>query len=323
MIATVAAASLVAYGFAPGQTHLFDMAVGLDGNLPVFGGSQGQADVRIRLAVTGLEADDQGRPRVSHELQGVRVFFNDTEMPFSVENLRPFFPKTTVSISPEGAVLASNAPNVALPVRLPGLDPRRFPEITYLPVEFPKEGVRTGEAFRFRRPIGGSDVQYTVTPTRVTDEAIEMDVAIAQTIEGFEDNSGAVVSGPTGATWKVVTNLTGSGKIVFDRKLGLARSVAVDADARSTMERLVGTEKRERSLKTTLRVNWVDPTGSRAGVTSPSSRTSASPGVPSARWIGNFRLPDPVSSLIDNLENRALAITLRVLSPWLGRALSG
>ncbi|MFQ3586697.1 MAG: hypothetical protein SNJ76_03395 [Fimbriimonadaceae bacterium] len=322
MIATIAAASLVVYGFAPGQTHLFDMSVGLDGNLPVFGGSQGQADVRIRLAVAGLEPDDRGRPRVSHELQGVRVFFNDTEMPFSVENLRPFFPKTTVTISAEGAVLESNAPNVALPVRLPGLDPRRFPEITYLPVEFPKEGVRAGEAFRFRRPIGGSDVQYTVTPTRVTDETIELDVAIAQTIEGFEDSSGAVVAGPTGATWKVVTTLTGNGKIVFDRRLGLARSVSVDADSRSKMERLVGNETRERSLKTTLRVDWVDPTGSRPAGTGSGLRAGAPTGAPTARWIGRIRLPDPVSSLIDNLEGRALAIALRVLSPWLGRPTS-
>lgn len=319
MIATVAAASLVAYAFVPNQTHVFDMKVSLDGNLPLFGGSQGRADVRIRLDVTGLEPDDQGRPRVSHELQGVRVFFNDMEMPFSVENLRPFFPKTTVTISPEGAVLASNAPNVALPVRLPGLDPRRFPEITYLPVEFPKAGVRIGEAFRFRRPIGGSDVQYTVTPTHISEEIVEMDVAISQTIEGFEDSSGAVLSGPTGATWKVATNLTGSGKVVFDRKLGIARTIAVDADARSRMESLVGPETRERNLKTALRVNWVDPNGGQTEGSPATPRSAATRTAPTPRWIGNLRLPDTFASLIDTIEARALAIAIRVLSPWLGR----
>ena len=44
----------------------------------------------------------------------------------------------------------SDAPNVKLPVRLPGLDVKRFPDITYVPIQFPDRELKTGDTIHIK-----------------------------------------------------------------------------------------------------------------------------------------------------------------------------
>lgn len=253
-VLVLAASTPIAYGLGPSVRAAYDVEVTFDGYIPIFGGQVAKVDVKMAVDVRGLVEDDQKRPRASSEITEFTVLFNGSKLPLTVQSVQEFFPKTTVSLTPQGKVAKTDAPNVALPVRLPGLDAKRFPDITYLPIEFPDGGIEVGKPFEFKKAFGDSDVVYSVTPSTITEGAAELDVKLSQTYEVLEDSGGNIVKGLKDAVSKVATTLTGSGKVSFDRKRNLANKVDIEASANSTATNLKSGEKLERKLKTLLRV---------------------------------------------------------------------
>lgn len=295
------------YGLNQGAKFNYDMTVAFDGYLPIFGGTNGTASVDMGLVVLGEKPDADGNAQASSDLTSVKVNFNGAPLPFTIDNVKPYFPKTTVSLSPQGKVLKTNAPDVNLPVRLPGLDVKRFPEISYLPVEFPAEGIEVGKSWSFKRPFGGNDVTYVVTPSKIEGDTLSLDVKMDQTYVTYEDDSGAMVATQEGAYAKVTTVLTGQGKINFDTKKGVAQSVQVDAVAKSTAEVIKSGNKSDRTLKTSLTVKLKQP--GKATVQAPRSR---------ARYIGDWQLPDWATDAIDSSERWAVGVSFRILMMFMG-----
>src|SRR5688500_14619030 len=136
ILLVLVATTPIAYGLGPGIKANYDVNVTFDGFIPLFGGQQAKVEVNMAVDVRGLAEDDQKRPRASSEITEFAVLFNGSKLPLTVQSVQEFFPKTTVSLSPQGKILKTDAPDVSLPVRLPGLDAKRFPDITYLPIEF-------------------------------------------------------------------------------------------------------------------------------------------------------------------------------------------
>lgn len=243
----------VQYRFAPAVRHVYDVQVVFDGFIPLLGGQEGLVDLTMSVAVDGLAPDSEGRPRASSEIRAFKLVYNGAVLPLTVDNVTPFFPKTTVSLTPEGKVVVSDAPDVQLPVRLPGLHVKRFPDITYLTVEFPEGEVAVGKPWTYTRAFGDSDVQTTITPTSIEGDRVEMDVRVEQTYTVLEDEGTNVVSDPKDAVARVTTRVEGKGHAVFDSGLGAMRSFEVVATAKSDVRDLKTDAKTERSLKTTLR----------------------------------------------------------------------
>jgi len=261
MIASLAALALtpIAYGFGAGTTTAYYVRVGLDGFLPVLGGRQGKAEVNMAVSVSGLRAAESGDPRASSDLTDFHIKFNGAEFPVDLETAKGYFPKNTVTFSPEGHVVENDAPDVQLPIRLPGLDPKRFPDISYLPIEFPVGGVEEGKSWTFKKNFEGSDLNYTVTPTHVDDTNVEMKVDLAEHDEYFEDESHAVVADQAKAASQVVTDVTGTGTASFDRKRNVVIKVAIKMTAQSNVTDLTTKEKTPRRLDTTLDINADQP----------------------------------------------------------------
>lgn len=254
--------ALLAFAFAfPKEAILYDVSVRFNGFLPVFGGQEGSAEISLGVSVKGLDADADGKPQAESELVTAKVKFMGETLPFNEDNMQAYFPKTTISFDPLGKLLKTNAPDVQLPIRLPGLDLKRFPEITYLPVEFPKETLKQGEAWTFKRSLGGADATYTVTATKVEAERAELDVKVDQVAQTFENEALELVSKPEDAVNKVETTLVGKGTVTFDRKRSLATLVKFIVDADSKVERIKGGEKSNRKLQTTLEVRLKEKTG--------------------------------------------------------------
>lgn len=270
----------VSYNFPTGKTLLYDMEVGFDGFLPVLGSDQATADLKMALEVGGLSPDAEGRPQAYSDLKEIEMVFNGAKLPFTVDNVKGFFPKTTVSLDPLGKVLKTDAPDVQLPIKLPGLDVKRFPEISYLPIEFPKEGVEEGKEWSFTRPFQAAPFEYKVTPTKVAPVRAEFAVSVTQSYEYLENEAHETVTDAKDAVASVKTLVTGTGKVVFDLTRQIATAVDVQAEAVSDVEDLKTHEKSKRKLKTTLKVRLREPKVAPCGY---ASKTLAGPARNSSR----------------------------------------
>lgn len=243
----------VVYGFTP-QTRLsYDVSVAFDGFIPILGGQQGKVDVRMGVGVSGL-ASEEGNLRAASEIVRFKLSFNGAELPLTLESVQSFFPRTTITLTPQGQILKSDAPDVKLPVKLPGLDVKRFPDITYLPIEFPKSGIEVKTPWEFRKSFGGSDVAYRVTASEITDAEVKMDIELTQRYDLLEDDAKEIVTNKADAVNSVSTEVKGTGKAVFDRKLGALRTATIEATAISDVTELESQKKSQRSLKTKLEI---------------------------------------------------------------------
>lgn len=234
-------------------THLdYDVQVVFDGFIPILGGQEGLVDLNMAVSVDGLSADPEGRMRASSEIKDFKLVFNGALLPLSVENVTGFFPKTTVSLTQDGKVVKTDAPDVQLPVRLPGLHVKRFPDITYVPIVFPAEGVAIGKSWTFTKAFGDSDVNYTVTPSAIDGSTVHLKIQLEQKYSVLEDESTNVVE-EKDAVNRVTTEVKGDGEGVFDLARGAMRSIEIRAVATGVVEDLKSRAKTDRKLKTTLK----------------------------------------------------------------------
>lgn len=233
----------------------YQVQVEFDGFVPVLGGQEGVFDVKIGMVVKGLSPDEEKNPRAESDLTELEVRFNGAPLPFTVDNVRPFFPKNVLSHTPQGKIVKTDAPDVSLPIRLPGLDAKRFPDITYLPIEFPEGPLEPDKSFSFEKKFGDSKVSYTVTLKRQEGETLFLSLKLNQAYETLEDEAKNVVTKPDDAFAKVTTTVSGEGEIQFDVKQGVVVKSKVVADAVSKVVEIGSEAKSERKLKTTVSVS--------------------------------------------------------------------
>jgi hypothetical protein len=285
MISLVAAAALATgvYRFDATTKLDYDVNVVFDGFLPLLGGNEGVADVKMGVRVNGLAPDDIGI-RSTSELTAFEISFNGGKLPLDVESAKVYFPKTTVTSTNLGKVLKSNAPELNLPVRLPGLDVRRFPDITYLPVELSGKELKVGENWRFERLFGSAPMQYDCTVTQVRDsDRVTIAVKVHQEYEVWEDETLEVVPEEKGATSRVKTTLEGSGVVTFDLKKGVAVGAEMKNATTSDVHDIKSGKTTTRKLNSTLKVQLKGSEEKAGGV------VTAKPGTLLDQSVGFFR----------------------------------
>jgi hypothetical protein len=248
-----AATAPMAYGFGPETKLTYDVQVGFDGFLPVLGGNQGKVEVTMAVDVRGLtpEGDDL---RASNEITAFEIVFNGAKLPLSLENAVEYFPKTTVRLTPAGKIVGNDAPDRRLPVRLPGLDVKRFPDITYIPIELAAGEAEVGHTWEFKRAFGDSDMDYSCRLDGLEGDLARVAVKIRQEYTVLENSALEVVGDRADAEAEVRTVLEGTGTVTFDLARGVARLVEMANEAVSTVKPLDGSAPKERRLKTVLRV---------------------------------------------------------------------
>jgi hypothetical protein len=117
----------VAYRFPLDRPLQYDVQVVFEGYIPLLGGQEGKVEVNLGVKVQGLAPDSDAKPRAASELNAFKILFNGADLTaIGLDSAKAYFPKTTVSLTPEGRVLKTDAPDVEIPVRLPGLDVKRF-----------------------------------------------------------------------------------------------------------------------------------------------------------------------------------------------------
>jgi hypothetical protein len=251
-----------AYAFGSGTSLTYEVKAKFEGFLPLFGGNEGVVDVGMTVGVKGHDPED-GALKATSEIQAFDLKFNEASLPVTVDNAAQFFPRTTVTLSPQGRILSNDAPERKLPVRLPGLDVKRFPEITYVPIEFPDQEIRVGETWTFERDFGGSPVVYECTLSAASEDTAEIMVNIRQEFTVLENAALEVVSAREDAVAEVRTVLTGQGKVRFDTARGIATASEMTNEALSDVRNLATGDTNRRKLKTVYRVELQAAAGER------------------------------------------------------------
>jgi len=245
--------TLISYSFLYGEHLSYKADVSFDGYLPVLRGRQSLATLAMTVDVVRGGQPESDPIKISSEIKEFKMTLNGATLPFGPDNVRLYFPKTTIEASLQGKLLKTDAPNLRLPVHLPGLDIKRLPDITYLPIEFPVEGIEEGKPFKFVKPFGDGPVEYEVTPKSIDADTIAFTINLTQDYVTYEDERKSPTDESKAAT-KIRTRLTGTGTAVFDRKRGLVREFDVLADSFGQATDIKTQVEVDRRLKTNLRV---------------------------------------------------------------------
>ncbi|MBV6457637.1 MAG: hypothetical protein HONBIEJF_00753 [Fimbriimonadaceae bacterium] len=253
MILALALVSTLQYGFAPGLAKTYTMKAEFTGFLPILGGNEGKVVVDIGFRLQG-NSTKEGNLSATSDINRFKIVFNEATLPLTTENVKEFFPKTTIVVSPQGKLISTDAPNVSLPVRLPGLDVKRFPDISYLSIEFPAKELGEGDTWTFSKPFGDTDVVFDCRLTGLTESEAKIDLKLSQEYEILEDVDKQVVKEEKDAFARVKTTMKGAGKAVFDRKLGLISIFEAKADAVSDVTEIKSGKVSKRSLVNKLDV---------------------------------------------------------------------
>jgi hypothetical protein len=253
----LALATLIAssgYGFTASTKGAYDIEFAFDGFIPAMGGIEGKVKVKLGIDIGGMERDDAAPLKVAYDLKSFRLFVEEDELPYGIDKVKSYFPKTTVWLNERGKVAKTNALDLKFPVRLPGLDQKKFAESTFLVLEFPESPIENGKKWTYTRAFGDSSIQYDVSVSSVKDDRYELTLKVKQSYDLLEDESKSVVTDPSDAVSKVHTVMTGTGAIVFDRSVGLIKSVTLDTLSTSNVTDLKTQEKSTRKLKMTTKV---------------------------------------------------------------------
>jgi hypothetical protein len=240
------------YSFEPGTKLDYRSTIVFEGFIPILGGNEGTVVVEMGVTVEGLARTKPENARSANEITSFRVTFNDAPLPFDASSVQSYFPRTTINVAPSGKIVETDAPNVQLPVRLPGLHVRHFPDVTYVPIEFPKDGPKIGEPWGFTRKFGDSDVVYECWLVEQKGDVAKVAVKLSQEYEVLENAALEVVTEEKNAERRVKTVLTGAGTVVFDTKRGIVTRAEMVNVAESDATKLVDGTKSRRDLKTTF-----------------------------------------------------------------------
>lgn len=259
MLPITALAPPFAYALPPQKTASYAVTLKLNGFLPVFGGSDGTAQADIVLGLQGQTPDADGSARLAYELKDLQVYFNEAKFTtITVENAKPFFPRTTISFNPNGKVLKTDSPDIHLPIRLPGLDSKRFPEITFLGIELPSDGVTEGKTWTYKKPFADSEVDVEAKAVSVQDGKVEVEYKVKQSFDTQEDAGKGIPANPKDAVANVHTEMSGTGKATLDSTVGLLKTSHLEADAVSTVTDIATKAVSTRKLHTTVDVKLGD-----------------------------------------------------------------
>lgn len=238
------------YAFSVGRIEQFDVNVKLKGWIPLFGGREGEANVDLIVKATGVDAKEAGDQAVLSEITSMKATAFGSTLPLNTNNVEQFFPKSTAQFRANGKVLSNDAPDIKLPVKLPGLDSKRLAEISYLPLELPSGS----ETYSFERNFSGVLVKYSVKSLGVVDGIASFDIKLSQSETGFEDNFGNATEQKEGI-YATESTLVGSGSATWNLKRALFTKVQITSVNTTNLKPLKPNKKaKSRILETQLTI---------------------------------------------------------------------
>lgn len=241
------------YEYKDGIQAKFNIKVQLEGYIPLFGGRNGNADVDMVVLAKGMASDSRDIQSVESEVVDIKATAFGSMLPLTKKNIEQFYPKGTATFTTGGAVKSNTVKEQAMQVKLPGLDSRRLPEISYIPLVLDWDAIQMDKDYSFERTFNDVPMKYTVTPGKRGTSSRNLDIQVVQNIDGFEDAYGNP-SEESAAKSKVRTVLTGKGTAIFDFMTHTFDKVVIETNAESEVIIIKTGKSATRKLKTTLTI---------------------------------------------------------------------
>lgn len=219
-----------------------------EGFLPVLGGNEGTLRTELGLRVLG-GADEGGNRTATPEVVRFHMEFNGVRMPLDLEIAQDFFPKAKVVFEPAGRVIRNEAPDRGLPIRVPGLDPQRLPEATWMPVVFPEQGIGAGSEWTYQSRLGETDVTHRCRVVSLEGANLVVAVESTQKYEVYENSALEVVRDRRDAVARATTEWTAKGRLEFDIERSQLRKWTLESNAVTNSTDLVSGVTTTRRLK--------------------------------------------------------------------------
>lgn len=203
-----------AYSFLTAEPVKYQMSLQLEGDLPLVKWTKGVSTVGVEFEVTG-KAGDNGNRAATHKLTKFESTLNGSKLPFTLANVAAFFPETSITFEPGGKILSTNAPKKSMPNAIPGFDAQRFPEMSYLPIEFPKNIDQLGFQWEFERILGDAPMKTKAKLAKVNKgETCMIEFTLSQSVTTYE-NEGQKSVPKDSAEFEVKTESSGVGVAEF------------------------------------------------------------------------------------------------------------
>ena len=244
----------VSYVFPPGSETKFSVKVQFDGYVPLFGGKTGKVDVDMIVKTVGIASKSADLQSVDSEITELKGTAFGMILPVNKNNIGQFYPKAVASFESSGVVKSNTAEHKEMPVKLPGLDSQRLPEISYVPLILNNAATAKGEGYEFTRSFNGAPIMYKISPGTYDNEGrVVFKIEVNQESSGFEDSYGNPIV-EEGAKSKLKTVLNGKGTATFDMMNHMFDKLVVvtTGDTEVTVIKTGKTSKR--TLKTTLTI---------------------------------------------------------------------
>jgi hypothetical protein len=241
------------YDFPKGSESKFNVKIQFDGFIPLFGGKIGKADVDMVVRALGVEPKQADMQSVDSEIVELKAVAFGSSLPLNKNNIGQFFPRAIATFDSSGDVKLNDAPEINMPVKLPGLDSKRLPEISYVPLTIDRQAAAGGTPFEFSRKFNGAVMKYKVTPSPQDEFKQEFTIEVSQDSNSFEDAYGNPIVEAMAKT-KVKTVLTGKGSATFNMEKRMFDKVIVETNADSDVTIIKTGKTSKRSLKTTLTI---------------------------------------------------------------------
>ncbi len=241
------------YYFTKGSETKFNVKIQFEGFIPLFGGREGKADVAMVVRAVGVEPKQSELQSVDSEIIDLKAIAFGSTLPLNKNNIGMFFPRAIATFESTGEVKLNDAPDINMPVKLPGLDSKRLPEISYVPLIIDRVAAASGKPFEFSRKFNGAVMKYKVVPGLQDEYKEEFAIEVTQASDGFEDAYGNPCV-EASAKSKVTTVLVGMGSARFNMDKQMFDKVVVETNAASDVTVIKTGKTSKRSLKTTLTI---------------------------------------------------------------------
>jgi hypothetical protein len=245
--------STAQFNFPLGSETKFNVKVQFDGYIPLFGGKSGKADVDMVVKAISVPEKSRNLQAVDSEIIELKAVAFGSTLPLNKNNIGAFFPKAVATFDSTGLVKFNGAEHKEMPVKLPGLDSQRLPEISYVPLVLNQEAIGEMKPYEFTRTFNGSPLKYKVTPGTIEKNRETFQIEIDQESSSFEDSYGNPIV-EEGAKSKLKTVLTGKGTAIFNIEKQMFDKVVVETTGDTEVTVIKSGKTSKRSLRTTLTI---------------------------------------------------------------------
>jgi hypothetical protein len=241
---TVPESITVQYKFRPDQQEKYQVAVEMNGNLPLPGAVGAAGVLKLTLGVSmKMTKVEEGRSTVQTALEAFNAEFNGSPFPVGLEMAKSVIPDSTATVTIRGKLSGLQGNGGLMGSPLPGFDPRNLATL-FFPLELPEIPLTKGASWQFTRAFGEGENALRVPITARFEGYEEVDGvkllkithSFSMPIEQYQDAFYQPVRDKAQATHVTRGEMKGNGVVYLHPEDGIVQKMTLSASLNQTRE---------------------------------------------------------------------------------------